>query len=320
MPLATLPQSEGVDIKVYSIGGTDYDADDFLRAVGWFVSEGWTAMKAPSWCQAIGLLQGKMSETLHRLGFPISEAFEEPRGKGKRVMWRARVRRTEARELADWFSGACGVGAQNKKLPSFVFDLSVRQIWVLLEALIEGDGSVTKSGFRYHTTSKRLADQVQEMAIRCGMAASVAGYGRAAPHHKDRYTVNINTETRKVRTLSVMNNRKSVYYEGDVFCLTVPTGSYITRRNGMMAITGNSAHFYNRADFGLTMHRKDGASNLHVWKCRFAHQGTLGSATLTYDAATGGYNEQSTPVDTRFAPGNRTWLNDLDDKEMEVPF
>jgi twinkle protein len=98
-----------------------------------------------------------------------------------------------------------------------------------------------------------------------------------------------------------------------------PMGGSNDQVPGGYSISG-SAHFYNRADFGLTMHRKDGASNLHVWKCRFAHQGTLGSATLTYDAATGGYNEQSTPVDTRFAPGSRTWLNDLDDKEMEVPF
>ena len=273
------------------VGGVAYDGDDFLLAMGWFVSEGWTAMKAPCWCQAVGPLQERMSETLHRLGLPITEAFDQPRGKGTQVVWRARVRRTEAVAISDWFSHNCGVGAENKRLPGFVFNLNVRQMRVLLDAMIEGDGSVTKSGLRYHTTSKTLADQVQEIAIRCGMGASIASYGRAQSHHKDRYTVNINAEERKVRTLSVMNNRMDEFYEGDVFCLTVPTGAYITRRNGMMAITGNSAHFYNRADFGLTIQRKLDQTVFHVWKCRFPWQGQLGEATLHYDKATGLFNE-----------------------------
>lgn len=54
-----------------------------------------------------------------------------------------------------------------------------------------------------------------------------------------------------------------------------------------------SAHFYNRADFGLTMHRKDKSNVLHVWKARFAHQGQIGTAPLVYDRATGGFKEAS---------------------------
>jgi hypothetical protein len=305
MPLATLPQNSGLEHATFWIGDVQYDADDFLRAVGWFVSEGWTAMKAPSWCQAVGPVQVKMSETLRRLRFPISESFEEPRGRGKQVMWRARVRRTEAKDLSDWFINNCGVGAMNKRLPGFVFGLSVRQMRVLLDAMIEGDGSVTKSGLRYHTTSKTLADQVQEIAARCGMGANIASYGRAKPHHKDRYTVNINSESRKVRTLNVKNNRRDEFYEGDVFCLTVPTGAYITRRNGMMAITGNSAHFFNRADFGLTVQRKLDSTIFHVWKCRFPWQGGLGDTALSYDKATGLFHEGQNdgPTDMTFLEG-----------------
>lgn len=305
MPLATLPQTEGVEVPAIKIGGVSYDMDNFLRAVGWFVSEGWTQMKAPAWCQAVGPLQERMSETLRGMGFPISECLEPPQGKGTRVMWKARVRRTEARDLADWFSDKCGVGSENKKLPGFVFGLNVRQMRVLLDALIDGDGSITKRGLRYHTTSILLAGQVQEIAIRCGMAASIASHGRAEEHRKDRYTVNINGESRKVRTLSIKNNRKIVHYDGFVFCLTVPTGAYITRRNGMMAITGNSAHFFNRADFGLTVQRKMDSTIFHVWKCRFPWQGGLGDTALSYDKATGLFHEGQNdgPTDTSFLEG-----------------
>ena len=61
----------------------------------------------------------------------------------------------------------------------------------------------------------------------------------------------------------------------------VPTGYSIS----------GSAHFYNRADFGLTVQRKLDQTIFHVWKCRFPWQGQLGEATLHYDKATGLFNE-----------------------------
>jgi twinkle protein len=76
----------------------------------------------------------------------------------------------------------------------------------------------------------------------------------------------------------------------------VPTGYSIS----------GSAHWYNRADFGLTMHRNDKASVLHVWKCRFAHQGRIGKAELLYDKPTGGFVEPGGPT-----PGDTTWMDDL---------
>jgi len=69
-----------------------------------------------------------------------------------------------------------------------------------------------------------------------------------------------------------------------------PMGGNADQVPGGYSISG-SAHFYNRADFGLTMHRKGGESHLHVWKARFAHQGKIGSSPLVYDVATGGFKE-----------------------------
>jgi twinkle protein len=86
----------------------------------------------------------------------------------------------------------------------------------------------------------------------------------------------------------------------------VPTGYSIS----------GSAHFFNRADFGLTVHRKDGFSNVHVWKARFGHQGRNGVAKLIYDNKTGGYVEQLTPV---IAPPD-DWNLDLPGEEDPLPF
>jgi len=61
----------------------------------------------------------------------------------------------------------------------------------------------------------------------------------------------------------------------------VPTGYSIS----------GSAHFFNRADFGVTIQRKPNENIFHVWKCRFPWQGQIGTASLTYDKATGGFRE-----------------------------
>jgi twinkle protein len=56
-----------------------------------------------------------------------------------------------------------------------------------------------------------------------------------------------------------------------------------------------SAHFYNRADVGLTVQRGNGTDvRVHVWKSRFEHIGTLGSAPLVYQYGTGRYEEATT--------------------------
>lgn len=76
----------------------------------------------------------------------------------------------------------------------------------------------------------------------------------------------------------------------------VPTGYSIS----------GSAHFYNRADFGLTMHRGDNGSTLHCWKSRFSHQGRVGKVELVYDRPTGGFAEPGLPL-----PGDDSWLDGL---------
>jgi twinkle protein len=48
-----------------------------------------------------------------------------------------------------------------------------------------------------------------------------------------------------------------------------------------------SAHWYNRADFGVTIHRRKSISEVLVWKARFDHLGKEGSVELEYDPVTG---------------------------------
>lgn len=57
-----------------------------------------------------------------------------------------------------------------------------------------------------------------------------------------------------------------------------------------------SAHFWNKADACITVHRDqvEGSQDveIHVMKCRFKHIGRIGLATLSYDRVTGKYAEK----------------------------
>ena len=52
-----------------------------------------------------------------------------------------------------------------------------------------------------------------------------------------------------------------------------------------------SAHFYNMADYGITVHRNRTAENVEIYvrKIRFKHMGTVGKATMLYNITNGRY-------------------------------
>jgi hypothetical protein len=76
----------------------------------------------------------------------------------------------------------------------------------------------------------------------------------------------------------------------------VPTGYSIS----------GSAHYYNRADFGVTIQRKPSETVFHTWKCRFSWQGSVGQASLIYDKVTGLIREASE------MGGDDGWLEGFD--------
>lgn len=59
----------------------------------------------------------------------------------------------------------------------------------------------------------------------------------------------------------------------------------------------DSAHFYNKADSIITVHRNQIEESqeveIHVQKCRFKHIGRIGMVRLQYDRVTGRYSEKS---------------------------
>jgi UDP-glucuronate decarboxylase len=118
----------------------------------------------------------------------------------------------------------------DKYIPREFLQLSKRQSLILFEALILGDGSQRGDCFTYYTKSKQLADDVQELALRCGYAASVVSHAVG----RDLYRVNI----RQAKEANLVAPQQS-HYSGKVYCVDVKNHVILVRRNGRSAWCGN---------------------------------------------------------------------------------
>lgn len=162
--------------------------------------------------------------------------------------------RTADKGLVAHLTEHCGTNSFNKRVPNYVKAWPAEQLEVLLLALLEGDGSAlrysehgrgkpanheTSWSSQYYTSSRQLADDVQELAVKCGCTASITEKmdQREEFLGRPRYTVNISSRA----ILDVTPDMRSeVQYSGKVWCVTVPTGLFVVRRNGKAHVTGNS--------------------------------------------------------------------------------
>ena len=133
-----------------------------------------------------------------------------------------------------------------RSLPSWVINLPRRYLEVLWEWALMGDGHVTENGYRiYATTSKRLADQFQEILQKCGRSASILiqtpNLARQLKNgRKIRQTVVCYLVSERKSACSTLPKPNEIQYNGEVFCVTVPNGVIYTRRNGYAIWSGNS--------------------------------------------------------------------------------
>ena len=151
------------------------------------------------------------------------------------------------------------VGAPNKELPEWVFELSKEQTRILIRGMLLGDGSSTKNGCEfYYTSSLKLANQFQQLCLHAGWTGIISTHIKAGEN-----TVNIRgtqiTNNYDILRISVITKRLNPtvnhghtheqevqvekFIENEkcpVFCVQVPSEVFYVRRNGKTCWTGNS--------------------------------------------------------------------------------
>lgn len=218
-----------------------FSADEWAELLGWYVAEGSTDVGrwAVVLSQVKTLGRSKIRDLLRSTGVNFHEDPRRFSFNNKAVVQHLRLH--------------CGGRASQKRLPAYVRSWDRRRSFLLMEALIDGDGSWSpdrnKEGNRrghFVTASPQLADEFCEVALRAGWRptlnvrkadwSSFGTTGAEVMYH-------VAVSKRKHDTIVKGWKRRS--YSGPVYCVSVPPhGTVVTRHNGRVSVSGNSAEFH----------------------------------------------------------------------------
>ena len=220
--------------------------DDILRFAGYYVSEGYIKIdggipRAVSICQnEENPVSNKIHELMKKMFGHIQVNRDDRTGKTSLQFYANNT--SLSKEVMSIF----GSNAVSKRLPKWMINLPVEKLLILFSAMMEGDGSsrTSANGFirhRYSTASLVLADQVQEIMLKLGCASQMKHEKSLNKKHNDMFRIYwSDARPSKGFSLSRYKHITRVPYNGKVWCLTVPNGTLITRRNGKIGIHGNS--------------------------------------------------------------------------------
>lgn len=220
--LPEVPQSSGIS----HVPARQVRMDVWLRFVGFYVSERET-------------VNPETTETLRRLFKELELSVSEfPNPKTGDVNFTV-----YGKQLWSWAQREIGESCGLKRLPRWVFSLSKRQLQLLFDAMVEGDGYADTrencTGGAYYSTSKKLCEDFQELCIRLGLRCTVGLHKPAEGARKARYRA-LFSAGRDYQFNRVGDCVKRVPYQGKVYCCAVPTGYIVTERNGKVAFQGNT--------------------------------------------------------------------------------
>lgn len=217
----------------------------YAALLGWVISEGCTVPREAAFC--ISQTKPDNVGAIHKL---LQECGFHYRYDGQQFWVYERAWMGEFQKL-----GLC----RDKYIPRRIFECSSEVLETLLETLFLGDGC--ENG--YYTTSRRLADDVGELAVRLGWAVYVSSRQREdreglswTVNLSERDTVQLNTGNHvyDVDSENKAVNCKREDFSGEVFCLTVPeTETFFIRQNGCVWLSGNSGHNWVKARFRLPL-------------------------------------------------------------------
>jgi len=210
---------------------------DWASFMGWYLSEGSTSGSGVT-----QISQEKFVEQLQKDLDPLPFDFKYT-GKGFRCC------NTQLTSYLKKY-GLCN----EKRVPQYIRNSSPFVIQKFLSSFFFGDGSAgdAQGRERYFTTSEVMAGDLQEMLFKVGKVANIhrkkisgtkmsVGLGKTYVRNHDIFVVEaveksdfwFETGIRKDKYIT------NVPYDGMVYCVSVPNGTLVVRRNGKCFISGN---------------------------------------------------------------------------------
>ena len=129
----------------------------------------------------------------------------------------------------------------DKSIKREYLDMDKQTFVSLLKGLVFADGSEKHQ--KFFNNNENIINQVQELMVKHGYKSSVnSDKKRGYINKKGEFVVNLALSYKKAirATLGEFSNIKSIVYNKRSWCIQVPSGTIVTRRNGKIAIVGNS--------------------------------------------------------------------------------
>jgi len=259
------PDQEFIDLD-----GEQYNMDAWLQLLGMFISDGYSHNNIIYITAIKERKQTFMIKILESLKIEYSYSKD-----GKYI-----VSGKKNNKICNCLT-ELSVGALNKYLPEYVWNLSKRQSIVLLEALLQGDGHTTsykeEEGFsRYGTISVQLANDITRLALHCGWSGIVkiagkpsgiarigkrnlgsrAGQEVSITQQHTYYKVSIIRKQNEPwinKKVNESNEEKLIDYKGKVYCVEMQSShTYYMREttHSPCLIIGNSSRHGQKGTIG----------------------------------------------------------------------
>lgn len=202
-----------------------------LEFIGFWLADGYVGDRS------IVLTQKKKPEYVESLLFNLGlqtaakRRTVQPSGSTQWTIYSAALARTLQPLGRSW----------EKSIPGFAKNCDVEGLRALLKGFAEGDGHVTSTGcIQLSTTSKVLADDLQETAMKAGLVANVLTRKKLENRRQSYITSVWSHSGYEFPTTKPGRGWYKKEYSGKVHCVTVPSGVVLTRRNGKCLWSGNS--------------------------------------------------------------------------------
>jgi len=126
-----------------------------------------------------------------------------------------------------------------KNLFKEIHNFNSTDIDKLLELISKPKGN----SFAFYTQSLSLANNIQILALKAGYAPSLQQYKKKTKKNIEYYVSWSKTQDGKYPyVIGKKNHITKEQYNGTVWCMQVPSGIFVTRRNGKIGIHGNSKY------------------------------------------------------------------------------
>jgi DNA repair exonuclease SbcCD ATPase subunit len=127
-----------------------------------------------------------------------------------------------------------------KNIPQSILSYDTHAIHSFINGVLNGDGNtVNNNNYRLTSINKSNLEKIQSMVSLIGGRMTIQNPRWSGNYKNSKIQYNSCISFKNKITFGSISEKSTVDYNGDVYCLTVPSSNLMIRRNNKIFITGN---------------------------------------------------------------------------------